>query len=404
MLWGGSNPLKPTRPTSFLIASFLSVVALAGCYPDHFGVQANGDGGALDFEIQGAAYADGPVLATGFEVQIDVQRFDAQWRSCIIEKNVGSVAPQGCSPEHHEPIGLVDASCDDGACNVTSRADGSGTVHLLVTGTRDGSATLHVNVKSTNDGATWSDAYPLRFSTATRIAVMNGSGPVGDTSYAVMPGASFSWCPELRDASETKLVTNIDAVGMTHSGDAQAITIVDGTSTYVTPGCTAFVGSKAGTATLTFTAGSLTATGSIRVADPSDIVAASLYAYADATANADAGSSTTNADAGPSGDGEIGRPPGLAASPVTSIDVTVGSSFVDYASVLKLKDGTLALGGAGNFVSSSDEALSVTSMGTDPAIAQTDLSIFPMGGVIGDGTVDATFGSVKVSIPFHITR
>src|SRR6185437_6850892 len=103
-----------------------------------------------------------------------------------------------------------------------------------------------------------------------------GAADTGNTSFASMPGASFSWCPELRDANETKLVVGRDGIATSTTGDSGVVAFDDSSTTYVPQGCTYFTGAHAGTASVVFTAQSLTASGAVRIADPSDVVGADL--------------------------------------------------------------------------------------------------------------------------------
>ena len=361
---------------------------------------SNGESGALELSIEGSATSPDAVLATGLAFDVSVNRYDDYWQCPDLSKSLPPGATRtagiqtcGAKPE---PISLIDAHCDDDACTVVSEPDGSGAAKLRVTGPHDGPTVLHVDVKSTTSDATWGDSFALRFSTATRIAIETSYADTGNTEYASMPGATFSWCPELHDANETRLVAPLDAIAVSIGGDPGAIALEDPSTTYVEHGCTSFHASEPGTAALTFAAQALSATGSVRVADPNDIVGASLYRFTSGSGE-DAGATDPSAN-------EIGHAPDIDASPVTSIDLTLESSFVDFESVLTLKDGSRALGGAGRWISSSDETLSVIADSTQPEIASSSVSIMPLGDVIGDGTVNASFGSVNVSIPFHITR
>ncbi|MGH7280148.1 MAG: hypothetical protein ACRELY_01370, partial [Polyangiaceae bacterium] len=360
---------------------------------------SNGDTGALEFTVGDAAATDATVIATGYAIEVDVTRYDSYWQCPDFSKSVApgtrttAVRIQSCGADP-EPVALIDATCDEGCSVVPKNDDGSGTVKLVVTGLKDGGATLHVDVKSTTSSATWGDSFALQFSTATRMAVITQSADTGNTSFASMPGASFVWCPELRDANETKLLAPSDAITTSVTGDSGVIVFDSGSNSYVPPGCSSFAAGQPGTSSVVFTAQSVSASGSVRVANPNDIVGADLYAL----------TATSSGDASGGADDEIGNPPRLDASPVTSIDLTLDDTQVDFASVLRLSDGSLALGGAGNYKSSSEEALWVVSDGTDTELASQYVSLMPMGNVIGDGTVDAAFGTVKVSIPFHITR
>ena len=377
---------------SLLFAGIASAASL-GCVREPG--PSNGESGALEFAVKSDA-TDVTVLATGFATEIDVTRYDSYWQCPDLSKSVpvgtrtADVRAQSCGA-NPEPISIIDARCDDGACSVaTKNDDGSGIAKLVVTGSRDGAATLHVDVKSTTSGATWGDSYAMTFSTPTRVAVLRHTEDTADTTYASLPGASFVLCPELRDASDAKLAAPTDSISAAIVGDPN-VTFDDPSSTYVEPGCVAFHAAAPGTSSIAFAAHAMTASATVKVADPNDIVGAELYAV------------TKHVGL----DEEIGASPTLASTPTTSMTMSAGQGSLyvayDLASVLHLKDGSLALGGAGRYKASYDGALYLET-GQDSELASEYLSISPADNIVGDGTLDATFGAVKLSIPFHITR
>ena len=376
----------------------LGLAAVAGCYPEHASGKGNGDTGALEFAVQGNSW-DATLVATGFQVEVEIGRTDPGWETCVISKSLpsssGSSRIQDCGGLNPEPISFIDASCDDDACTVTPETNSSGEVALLVTGTRDGLTRLHVNVKSTTSSATWGDSFPLTFSTPTKITVARTDTEDVRAGFSLMPGASFSWCPSLVDANGNVLTETVGSITNAASGVAIAI---DQPSQYAQPtSCVAFHVTTPGSSSVTFTAQSLTETESVTVADPNDIVAAELRPFLDSST-----SGTGDADAG-SASPDGGSP--IASTAATSIDLTTDDYYgVVYASVLTLKDGSQALGGAGFYVSSSKETVSILTNEVDEAMARTSLSISPMGSVIGDGTIDATIGTVRVSVPFHVSK
>lgn len=357
----------------------------AGCFPEHSNGEANGDTGALEFAVQGSI-TSASLVATGFQVEIEINRFDPQWQACVISKSVpnsgSSRIQDDCGGLNSEPIALIDASCDDGACTITPETNSSGEVALLVTGTRDGLAKLHVDVKSTTSSATWGDSFPLHFSTPTQLTIQRTDTEEGQPGFSLMPGASFSWCPSLVDANGNVLAEIPSSI--TNATSGAAITIIQPDQYAEPTNCVAFQAAAPGTSSVTFSAQALDSIQSVTVADPNDIVAAELRAYLDSSD--ESGAST------------------IAPTAATSIDLTTDDYLgVSYASVLTLKDGSHALGGAGFYKSSSDETVSIYTNDTDSQMARASLSIAAMGEVIGDGTIDATIGSVKVSLPFHVT-
>jgi hypothetical protein len=375
--------LKQFLGLSVRLASISAVVAAAGgCYPEHASGKGNGDTGALEFAVQGNSYS-ASLVATGFQVEVEISRTDPGWESCVISKSVpnGTSQIQDCNGLPTEPISFIDGSCDDDACTVTPETNSSGEVALLVTGTRDGLTHLHVDVKSTTSSATWGDSFPLTFSTPTKLTVKRTDTEDDQPGYSLMPGASFSWCPSLVDASGNVLVSIPSAITHTWSG----ATIAEGTEQYAAPNCATFQVAAPGTSTVAFIAQTLSAVESVTVADPNDIVGVELRPYVDSS-NSD-GTST------------------IGATAATSIDLTTDDYLgVSYASVLTLNDGSHALGGAGFWSSSSSETVSIYTNDTDPLMGRASLSIAPTGSVIGDGTIDVTIGTVKASLPFHVTE
>ncbi|MEO7108973.1 MAG: hypothetical protein ABI183_00930 [Polyangiaceae bacterium] len=365
-----------------------AVVALGGCFPEHSDGEANGDTGALEFAVQGDRY-DSPRVATGFQVEVEINRIDPQWQACVISKSIpnGSSRIQDCGALNTEPISLIDASCDDNACTITPETNSSGEVALLVTGTRDGLASLHVDVKSTTSSATWGDSFPLTFATATALSVHRQDTEDVKAGFSLMPGASFSWCPSLLDANGDVLVSTPSSI--TNAASGAAITVDSSANQGDASNCAEFRAAAPGTSSVTFNAQALSHSESITISDPNDIVAAELRPFLDSSTDADAG------DGGAT----------IASSPATSIDLTTDDFYgLSYASVLTLKDGSHALGGAGFYKASSEETVSILTNDTDPEMARTSMSVASMGSVIGDGTIDATIGTVKVSLPFHVSE
>ncbi|MEO8878230.1 MAG: hypothetical protein ABI461_21735, partial [Polyangiaceae bacterium] len=368
-----------------------------------------GDNGALGFEIQDR---DGErvILATGFQAEIGITRTDAQWQNCIISKNVpapvsatpptpgaGTLAPKdSCSDLNTEPIQLINASCDNDACAVTEETVAGGIVALLITGKRDGDTTLRVNVKSTSGSSTWGDSFPLTFATPVSVGVHRQDTETNQPGYAFMPGASFRWCPSLNDANGNVLTEIPSSITNALSGAAVSTPPPDQYAALTN--CVSFSASAPGTSAVTFDAQSLTTTDSILVANPSDIVGAELRAFTNASESVDGG---TENDGGADGGAASGT---IEPTATTLIELTTDDFYGHgYASLLTLKDGTHALGGAGFYQSTFVNAVSVLTNDTDPQMARTTLSVAPDGSVIGDGQVVANINGIAISVPFHIS-
>ena len=153
---------------------FLCFLPLAlGC--THYDVESNGESGALRFGDPGLG---------GLELayELPVERFDAQTRRCGID---------GCDDPKDRALTFDSASCDDGACDVTSGVDpyGHGFVLRVVAHTTD----PRVRVKAhTADGASYTDSFVPRFTEVTALTLGHPSGAANVGSrYGVLVGARF---------------------------------------------------------------------------------------------------------------------------------------------------------------------------------------------------------------------
>ncbi|MEO8796306.1 MAG: hypothetical protein ABI551_00345 [Polyangiaceae bacterium] len=388
------------RP-SYLFAILAAAFVLPGCIPEHDGSWSNGNGGALYFEGVGTA---GAAMATGFAVEVDIERYDSQWRACVISKSVGvgphvaavtsELSPQDLCSYNHEPIRVLDASCSDDTCSVSPLPDdGSGIAKVLVTGAHEGTSTLHVDVKSTGDDSTWGDDYPLTFAAPVRLALTTtGHYQQNGTRYASLPGAEFTWCPELLDLTGSVLAVDSTAFS-NDAASAGSVIAADDASTHNATACASFHAQSPGTATVHFTAGSFSASHAVVIADPNAIAKVELRTVVEKSYADD-----SMYEVGSNGETEV------VDAATTSItlyqDDYVGARF---ESVLTLKDGTLALGGGGAWKSSSDATVrvSATDYGISELAAEA-ISVQPMGHVIGDGQLTAAFGSLTATVPFHV--
>ncbi len=390
------------RP-SYLFAILAAAVVLPACIPEHDGSWSNGSGGALYFEGVGTV---GAAMATGFAVEVDIERYDSQWRACVISKSVGvgphvaavtsELSPQDLCSYNHEPIRVLDASCSDDTCSVSLLPDdGSGIAKVLVTGAHEGTATLHVDVKSTGDDSTWGDDYPLTFTAPVRLALTTKATyhQQRGTRYASLPGAKFFWCPELLDLAGSVLAVDSTAFSNDTASAGSVIATDDDASTYHASACASFHAQSPGTATVHFTAGSFSASHAVVIADPNAIAKVELRAAVDKSYADD-----SMYEVG--GNGEIEVVDAATTSITLYQDDYLGARF---ESVLTLKDGTLALGGGGRWKSSSDATVRVSTTDYDiPELAAEGISVQPTGEVIGDGQLTAAFGSVTAIVPFHV--
>ena len=382
-------------PVTSFLASFLRLASisvsistglvvttsLGGCIPQRVDPGGNGESGSLDFQIEETT-STSTTIATGFEAELFVQRFDDQWRNCEFSKSVG-LAPQSCTSINNEPIDLIDVSCD--GCTAIHDVDQNGGVRFKISSDHDGVATLHVDVKSKSSSATWGDSFPLHFATATRLVVQRQSNADDRQKYAVLPGASFQWCPVLESADSVALFAPSKSFTSAVVGAALQIDPPGAYSDF--PSCVLFHAANPGASTISFQAGSLSQSAILKVADPNQIASAALF--------------TVLTEVAP--DADLDATPTFDTTPITKVTFTTYPQGLDLVSVLTMKDGSLALGGAGRYVSSSQDLLEVNSYGSAPEIAESRLGFASVPDAVGTGTIDATFGALKISIPFSVT-
>lgn len=132
-----------------LSLAFATTLALfsGGCVSDP-APQANGFNVELWFEAPSGG------LVVGAPKEVTVQRLEARYTQC-------SGADSVCDVRAAEPIALVSAACDDGACTVTTSTTRDGALVLETVGVVEGPTTLRVKVKDVATGDVLEDAYPL---------------------------------------------------------------------------------------------------------------------------------------------------------------------------------------------------------------------------------------------------
>jgi hypothetical protein len=369
----------------------------AGC-PVHVGVEANGDSNNLVFEVANE-WGSGRPIAVGAPVAVTVMRFDAQWETCL----------KMCSGTSPEPLVFKDAACDDDACTVTSTPTDDGTVSLTVTGQVASSTHLRVRVQSAHDSASWSDSVALRFVNPTRIAVRREGGHLSGSAFASLPGAETLVCPDLEaivDGKRTSLVSSpgVFSVGLQGESVARVDDPQPTGGQLVYDQCLTLRAAKPGATTITVTSGPLSRSVTMNVADAADAVGIELRTP-DCPPAATPDPPYANQD---------DAAPDLADSPCVSAVVpsAVLMQNVDslsMATVLRLRDGSLALGGA-SLVSLDPPALAdlIVDAYTPPSGASNPIGLEAASFTIlaaqdyGTGHLLAQVGTDRMSVPLTI--
>ena len=312
--------------------------------------------------------------------------------SAFVKGNGGCTDSVAGSTVQVNATELVAASCDGDACLITDAAPGDdGWMHFNLTGLEPGKTILHVTVKQA-DGQQYSDRYSLTFITPQSLAVQSsfdqGSGvqKPGDiyaafgSRYAVFPGGHADVYPSL---------TGLDDQGNTvvlYGGPVSAVSAAEAVALpQVVEQYYASIEALApGTTTVTVTVGGLSRTLPFRVADPGDIVAAEL--------RTPVGSPQDMFDWA---DDPLGAGP-----PATSLSMYGSTTAVV---VLHLRDGSLAVGGAGFLSSSAPTILDVRTFDTNSTVMPSDrdrlaLPNFDYASVaVGSASISGTIAGIPLA-------
>lgn len=282
-------------------------------------------------------------VAVGAPIVREVFRYTNHWSSCSIDdQGCGSLTPALAKLE------LVSCECPDQVCSCAlaepGRAGVTQRLQLSVTGLREARSLLRVKVKA--DGDDVEDTFPVEFRTAARIGVYGRLEQGASTRYASMPGASFDLLPVLEAADGTQLVTDGAAWKATAAGSAIRLASTPDVFTpreYEGYPIGAAVEALApGRGTVRFQAAGLARDVELRVGDYQAVVGFELHAsppeYGAGSGSSrilDASLDTDRAlDADPLGD------------PLAEIDLVGPWASEQVTTVLRLADGTKALGGA----------------------------------------------------------
>ncbi len=244
---------------------------------------------------------------------------------------------------------LLDATCDQGGCSTSI----TGT-ELSVTGLVEGTFTLTVTARL-KDGTVLVDSTKVTFVTIDAIALTCDRDYACPGPNAVFPGANFAW--KAQPMSKGAIVTGKMVITAEPAG------IVEITSAPENYSVRAI---KPGVATLRLKSGAAERLQTIRVAAISDVVSGSVRLAAE-----------------------------LSCAPVICVDADtqrLGDAAPDKITTLSprfmlawlLKDGTLAVGGAGR-ITSPTAGVEVLVAGRDQPSLPTDLELmdFKVGGTGG---------------------
>jgi hypothetical protein len=272
---------------------------------------------------------------------------DSSEQSCEEEKGAWLSEPETRCTTIAHPLEDVRATCDDDACEIAVVGGNA----LRITGRRAGVATLRVRAKD-EDGNDRAGSAPLTFVTARDILVAQDRRPDG-SDMAVMIGASARWSVGLAvDAEPSRVELDDDQLKVETFGDA-----VELTRAPADPSSFVVAFRHAGAARVRFSIGPFSATRDVRVASSEDVVAIEVH-----TAHRDRfGSFVVDP-----GTVDLLTPP----TDAELIDDEMTGARRTFASVLVLRDGSKALGGAGFFalVPETTEGISLYAHdGLDPS-------------------------------------
>jgi hypothetical protein len=303
----------------------------------------------------------------------------------------------------HTPIAaILSAGCDGDACRVDAQSvDAFGTVHLTVIGLAATHTNLNLQTRL-SDGREMTDRWPLDFAVPDHLAAYCDAGvadPPGVEAcagrFAIFPGATVAWRLRAEHAAGGPLIPlHTQLFSATVEGDA--VTVVDApaepgqrTDDDAFPYWTlALAAAHPGSAVVHLAAGGITRDLAITVADGAQVVGVELRSARrwDQHYFVDAADDPT-------------------------LGVARDLSYQDdygYMTVLRLADGTRALGGAGftagTGVIYESAPLAFTSTAHDPT-AQLAASRFLLHAEhVGGGLVSFDGGGVQTSWTFTVSR
>jgi hypothetical protein len=284
-------------------------------------------------------------------------------------------------PPAIEPLTLVEATCDGGAC--TARNDGAvmggSAPAFIVTPTAAGPTTVHVTVRRPS-GETLRDELRMTFLTTATIGVNDHAYKrmVGRTRRASLVGTTLEWLVTLDAPDGTHCAATADAFTMTIDGDAF------GPSGALENeiGVHSLAAARAGTSHVRFAVGTIARDISLRAIDPADVTAVELHTL---TTPPDTKEDTIDVEA----------EDGVSADPLSAATVSVSYEATEWVVVVRTSDGTLAVGGADRVT------LTPSSMGELSTVnGGTVVSFMPHKN--GGATLTAAIGAGVLSVPVTI--
>jgi hypothetical protein len=281
-------------------------------------------------------------------------------------------------PPSIEVLSLVGASCDDGACTATTDGKVQASPAFVVTPTKPGPTTLHVTVKA-RSGATYEDTLALTIAASGTIGVYDHAYKelVGRTRRASLVGTDFAWLVTL-EANGKRCAASLDAFAVTIDGDAFAPTGAINNE----PGVQLLKATRPGTAHVRVVAGTATRDIALTAADPADVTAIELHAL--------------TVPPGPPQDKlDVEAEDNVAPDALATANVSVSYEKTEWAVLVRLKDGTTAIGGA--------DQLSIipAGLGKTGSVNGVVLAFSPQKNHV-TGTVTGTIGAASLSIPLSI--
>lgn len=263
--------------------------------------------------------------AAGIPLRFDIDASDV---SCRSESSWGLDAPPDTCESTSVGLHIDAVACDAGACTAEHREGDS----IVVTGTRPGSATVRAQAHS-DDGRRWTGTATITFREPHALGVRRSDARPYGTAFAAMVGAHAWWSVAVLDETGTSLAFDPDALRVQATGPAVDVKR-PAASSGSSPALLGITFARPGTTRIELAVGPLVRTLDLRAAAEDDVAGIELHRAIAVERRTDVG-----------------------AAPV--LDTIVGSTFTarradrsaepanDLLTVLVLRDGGRAIGGAG---------------------------------------------------------
>ena len=282
-------------------------------------------------------------------------------------------------PPGVEQLTLVSASCEGATC--TTRTDGTlqGGPAFLVTPTTAGPTTVHVTVRRPS-GATMEDTLPMTFLDTGTIGVRDHAYKmlVGRVAHASLVGTELTWKVTLEGPDGKDCAATTDAFAMHVDGDAFGPT----GALESEAGVQHLRAQHAGVSHVRFSVGAATRTVALTAVGPADVTAIELHAL-------------TSSPNTPLDSLDVEAEDGVAPDADMAPAVHVSYEDSHWVVLLRMRDGTTAVGGADKFAVAPSAIATLSA----PAGSAT-LALTPHRN--GTGTLAATVGTATISLPLTI--